>query len=267
MTDYDSEPGRRPPLEPERTSAQLHADDVDFQAGLAGVAAIVAGTHGLAEMLADIAGFAVQAIPGADGASVIMVEPGREKKYPPTRAVTADFVSVIDQMQYDECGEGPCLTCMETRRPTVSGFLGTDRRWPRFGERVARLGVHSVLALPMSIGDRLLGSINTYARAHDAFAQYAVQLGCQFAGPAAVAIHNAHLLGQARERTQSLQRALETRAVIDQAIGILRSRSGDTAEDAFARLTQISQHEHIKLSVVAERLVEEAVRRARARHT
>lgn len=267
MMDFDTEPGRTPPSEPEWTTDQLHADDIDLQAGLAGVAAIVAGTHGLSEMLADVAGFAVKAIPGVDGASVIMVEAGNTKKYPPTRAVTAEFVSVIDEMQYDDCGEGPCLTCMETLRPTVSGSLGSDQRWPRFGERVARLGVHSVLALPMSIDGRLVGAINTYARGYDVFADHAVQLGWQFAGPSAVAIHNAHLLGQARERTQSLQRALETRAVIDQAIGIIRSRSGDTAEDAFTRLTQISQHEHIKLSVVAERLVEEAVRRARARHT
>ena len=267
MMDYDAEPGHTPLSEADLTTDQLHADDVDLQAGLAGVATIVAGTHGLTEMLADVAGFAVQAIPGVDGASVIMVESENVKKYPPTRAVTAEFVSVIDKMQYDECGEGPCLTCMETRRPTISGCLGSDRRWQRFGGRVARLGVHSALALPLSIGDRLVGAINTYARAQDAFAEHAAELGSQFAGPAAVAIHNAHLLEQARERTQSLQRALETRAVIDQAIGIIRSRSGDTAEGAFARLTQISQHEHTKLSVIAERLVEEAVRRARARHS
>ena len=54
--------------------------------------------------------------------------------------------------------------------------------------------------------------------------------------------------------------------MIDQAIGIIRSRSGVGAEAAFERLTRISQTENIKLHVVAERLVEEAVRRARARH-
>ena len=53
--------------------------------------------------------------------------------------------------------------------------------------------------------------------------------------------------------------------MIDQAVGILRSRSGGTADEAFARLTHISQTENVKLSAVAERLVEEAVRRARAR--
>jgi hypothetical protein len=37
------------------------------------------------------------------------------------------------------------------------------------------------------------------------------------------------------------------------------------AEEAFDRLTRISQSENVKLRVVAERLVDEAVRRARAR--
>ena len=54
--------------------------------------------------------------------------------------------------------------------------------------------------------------------------------------------------------------------MIDQAIGILRSRSGGSADEAFERLTRISQTENVKLYAVAERLVEEAVRRARARH-
>ena len=78
-------------------------------------------------------------------------------------------------------------------------------------------------------------------------------------------MYNAQLLAQAQERTKQLQRALDNRAVIDQAIGIIRSRSGASAEEAFDRLTRISQAENVKLHVVAERLVDEAVRRARAR--
>jgi AmiR/NasT family two-component response regulator len=59
---------------------------------------------------------------------------------------------------------------------------------------------------------------------------------------------------------------LESRSVIDQAIGIIRSRSGASADEAFERLTRISQTENVKLYAVAERLVEEAARRARAWH-
>jgi len=50
-------------------------------------------------------------------------------------------------------------------------------------------------------------------------------------------------------------------------VGVLMSRSGYTADQAFDRLRQMSQTQNTKLSVVARSLVEEAVRRARARHT
>ena len=80
-----------------------------------------------------------------------------------------------------------------------------------------------------------------------------------------MSLYNGQLLDRAQERTKQLQRALGTRAVIDQAIGIIRSRSGASAEEAFDRLTRLSQAENVKLVVVAERIVDEAVRRARAR--
>jgi AmiR/NasT family two-component response regulator len=82
-----------------------------------------------------------------------------------------------------------------------------------------------------------------------------------------VSVYNAQLLASAQERTDRLQRALSSRAVIDQAIGIIRSRSGATAKEAFDRLAKMSQTDNVKLNVVAEQLVEEAVRRARTRHS
>jgi AmiR/NasT family two-component response regulator len=80
-------------------------------------------------------------------------------------------------------------------------------------------------------------------------------------------VYNAQLLATAQERTDRLQRALISRAVIDQAIGIIRSRSGATAKEAFDRLAKMSQTDNVKLNVVAEQLVDEAVRRARTRHS
>jgi AmiR/NasT family two-component response regulator len=65
--------------------------------------------------------------------------------------------------------------------------------------------------------------------------------------------------------TAQLQTALSTRPVIDQAIGLIRGRTGRSAEDAFTQLREISQTEHRKLAEVAQQLVDEAVRRARAR--
>jgi GAF domain-containing protein len=267
MADYDAQPGRDAPPGSDLSPAQLEADEVDLYLGLSGVAKIVAGGRAVPDVLNDVAEFAVQAIPGVDGAGVALVDADCGAPGAKAWAATPQFVRDIDVLQYKVLNEGPCVTCMQTRRPTVSGSIGSDDRWPRFGGRVARMGVHSVLALPLLIADQVIGTINAYAYERDAFAEHAVQLGAQFAGPAAVSVYNAQLLASAHERTDRLQRALSSRAVIDQAVGIIRSRSGATAEEAFDRLARMSQSENVKLNVVAERLVEEAVRRARTRQS
>jgi GAF domain-containing protein len=267
MTDYDAQPGRLPPERPELSTAQREADEVDLRAGLRGLAGLVAGARGVIELLGEVAEFAAHAIPGVDGAGVALIDATQGKPALQIGTATARFVHEIDTVQYNELNEGPCITCMQSRRATVSGSLGSDSRWPRFGGRVARMGVHSALSLPLMLGDHAIGAINCYATSQDAFGEHAVRLGSQFAGPAAVSIYNAQLLAGAHERAEQLQRALESRALIDQAIGIIRSRSGASAEWAFARLVRMSQTENTKLHVIAERLVAEAVRRAQARRT
>jgi len=243
------------------------ADEIDLHAGVRAVAGLVADAGGVDDLLRDVAQFAAHAIPAVDGASVALLQPQHVTPRIQTCAATAEFVAEIDKVQYEELHEGPCITSMQTGRVTVSGSLGSDIRWPHFGGRVARMAVHSALSLPLIIRDEVIGSINAYARTRDAFGEHAVILGSEFAQSAAVSLHNATLLANARERTDNLQRALASRAVIDQAIGIVRSRTGATAEEAVERLKRMSQSENVKLVIVAERLVDEAVRRARARHS
>ena len=99
------------------------------------------------------------------------------------------------------------------------------------------------------------------------FDEHAAELGELFAAPAAVAVRNAQVLEQARRLTAQLQTALSSRAVIDQALGILMSRRGGTAAEAFESLRWMSQHNNVRLNAVAQDIVDEAVRRARARHS
>jgi GAF domain-containing protein len=265
MADYDAQPGRKPPEQSELSAAQVEADEADLHAGLGRLAGIVAGARGVIDLLGEVADFAAQAIPGVDGAGVALVDSHRGVRRIQTWATTAEFVREIDRVQYQDMNEGPCITSMQSGRAVVSGSLGSDGRWPRFGGRVARMGVHSALSLPLMVGDQVIGGINSYANSRDAFGEHAVQLGSQFAGPAAVSVYNAQLLARAQERTRALQRALDSRAVIDQAVGIIRSRSGLSAAEAFERLIEMSQSENVKLHAVAEQLVEQAVRRAQVR--
>jgi hypothetical protein len=92
-----------------------------------------------------------------------------------------------------------------------------------------------------------------------------MRLGAAFAGPAAVSVYNTQVLQASRALATQLQRALDTCGVIEQAMGIIRARSGATEKEAFDRLRRISQSENVKVAVIAQGLVDDAVRRATAR--
>ena len=236
-------------------------EDDDLTTGLAGLAGLLTGHRSLPETLTHIAEFAVQAIPGAEGAGLTMLEDDR----PQTVVASAEFVRAVDDLQYG-LGEGPCLLAVATRQTQTSGSLGGERRWPRFGPRVGRMGVHSVLSLPLLLPDRAVGALNVYAHGKDAFGSDAVRIGELFARPAAVSVHNTQVLAQSQRLATQLGEALTSRAVIDQALGILMSRTGAAPEEAFDRLRTMSQSQHVKVAEVARTLVAEAVARARTRN-
>src|SRR6185503_20258024 len=151
-------------------------------------------------------------------------------------AASHPFVTEIDEIQYVTVKEGPCITAALERRTVRTGSLGGEKMWPRFGPRVGRLGVHSALSLPLLLPGQVIGAINVYAHGKEMFDEHAAELGELFAKPAAVSVHNAQILAEALTLTAQLQTALSTRPVIDQAIGLLRGRTGGTAEEAFGRL-------------------------------
>lgn len=134
-------------------------------------------------MLGHVAESAAQAIPRTDGTGVgvTLIKPIGTTIGVQVWAATTPVVREIDLMQYEVLKDGPCITCLQTRRAAVSGSLGADTRWPRFGARVARLGLASALALPLLIDDQVVGSINVYAQGRDVFGDHAVRLRTAFA--------------------------------------------------------------------------------------
>ncbi len=249
------------------------SDDEGLQASLSALGGLVSGSLGLHELLTSVATFAVTAIPGAEGAGVALLRTDQPGNPIEALAASDPFVAEIDRLQYEILDEGPCITAVMERRTVRSGSLGGERTWPRFGPRVGRLGIHSALSLALVLpegsreGKETVGALNVYARPKDAFDEHAAHLGELFAAPAAVAVYNAQVLTAAQSLADQLQEALTSRPVIDQAIGVLRARSGMSEVEAITRLRTISQQEHAKLIDVAELLVQEAANRARARHS
>jgi AmiR/NasT family two-component response regulator len=79
-------------------------------------------------------------------------------------------------------------------------------------------------------------------------------------------VQNAQVLAHIQRLAAQLQSALQTRGVIDRAVGIVMSRTGGTEGEAMARLRALSKSELQQLEVVAGQIVEEAAGRTEAGH-
>lgn len=203
--------------------------------------------------LRRVGDLAVRSIGGCDGVGVTL----RGDRRPTTRAATGGLVYEVDTYQY-EIDEGPCLEAVASREIIEVEDMASERRWPRFGSHAAERGVRSSLSLPMVVRGEAIGALNLYAFATHAFTPADRQTGTMFAAQAAVAIANAQAYASSVRLAQELREALDSRAMIDQAMGILIGRNGLGPEEAFAALRVRSQGENRKLRDVAADVVRSA---------
>jgi GAF domain-containing protein len=187
----------------------------------------------------------VGTLPGAEYAGVTLVHQRREVE---TVAATDPLVELIDAAQY-ETGQGPCLDALWESETVQMSDVDAESRWPQFTLRARGHGVRSMLSTRLFVHADRLGALNTYAASPDAFPDEALDVIRLLATHAAVALASARKINQ-------LSHAVATRDVIGQAKGILMERHKVTADEAFNLLVQASQHSHLKLREVAERLTE-----------
>lgn len=239
-----------------RSSSERADEESNLADSVSGLSALGSGTLPLRELLTRVARYAVQAIPGADGAGLTLIEDDRAD----TIVATASFVTDVDDIQYG-LGDGPCIVAAREGRTVMSGSLEDEDRWGTFGGLVAALGVHSVVSLPLRLGGDVLGAMNVYAHAHDAFDERSAELGEAYATPAAIAVQHAQVLEQTRRVAEQLKASLETRAVVEQATGVLMGREGIDADDAREMLGVLARERGAPLAVLARALLDDAVRR------
>ncbi|WP_198170972.1 GAF and ANTAR domain-containing protein [Actinoplanes awajinensis] len=170
-----------------------------------------------------------------------------------TIASSDAYASGIDQIQYHH-GEGPCLDAITTGVIHPIPDLARETRWPRFTAAALARGVRSSLSLPVG-GTDPVGAINLYARSPRAFAAGQRAQAIAFTSTITGAITLAIQLAQQQQLSADLLQALETRAVIDQAIGVLMARQRCTPAEALRILRRASQDRNVKLRAIAATIV------------
>ncbi|WP_306215660.1 ANTAR domain-containing protein, partial [Actinoplanes sp. RD1] len=137
-----------------------------------------------------------------------------------------------------------------------------EQQWPDWARTAAEAGAQSSLSVGLPVHEQVTGALNIYAATPEAFDDDAIALAQTFAGFAAVGLANAHLYETQATLAGHMQKAMESRAVIEQAKGIIMGERRCTPDEAFAVLTKLSQDTNRKLRDVAVALVENAYHRS-----
>jgi GAF domain-containing protein len=226
--------------------------DASAQA-LSALSQFVVSKTSMAETLLRVSQITTDALPAADMAGISLLgEDGR----PTTGVFTDPDAPEIDAAQYAS-GRGPCLDSWRQRRIVRVDDISRADTYPEFAAAALAHGVRSTLSLPLIAGEDAAGALNLYSRTLGGFTAADEEPGTLLASAAAIVLVNASAYWQATQLSEQLTHAMQSRAVIEQAKGILMARSPHlTADEAFDLLRKASQRENIKLRDIAKRIVD-----------
>ena len=227
-----------------------------FNDSLNALSKFFVGDKTMQQTLDRVAEVTTVALPRAEFVGITMMANGR-----PQTTVFTDVASPeIDQAQYDT-GSGPCLDAFRTGDIHRIDSMHAERRWPEFRQACLEHGVLSTLSLPLTVEEQTNGALNLYAKSEHAFDEADTETAGLFAAQAAIVLANAFAYWSARAKSEHLEAALASRAVIEQAKGIIISTMRCTPDDAFDILSAQSQRENRKLRDIAVEIVTNAGRR------
>lgn len=237
----DEEQGQAP--------GERYTDLID---SLTGLAESLTHSESVRETLASILSLARRTVPNCHAASVTVLD-GSDR--PATIAGTDDDTYEMDRRQY-ELHDGPCLDA--ARRQVVNRWSldEAEQRFPDFTSLAKEMGLRSYLSAGLSLAGRRLGALNLSSKDVDGFSQLDEDMLTLFTVPAAAAIVSVGRYADARELAAQLQQALQSRAVIDRAVGIIMAQSRCSADEAFGTLTRASNNRNVKLRDLAAEIVQ-----------
>jgi GAF domain-containing protein len=157
--------------------------------------------------------------------------------------------------------EGPCVTAFEEKELVGAEDLTQDARWPRFCAAAAERGVRAVLASPLPYNQDAVGVVAVLSeKPHPWSAEGELAL-LAFTDLAALLIASMMVGQQQSELAAQLQAALNSRAVIEQAKGVLIGREGVSAHEAYQKLRAQARSQRRKLAAVSAEIVRNAARK------
>jgi GAF domain-containing protein len=194
------------------------------------------------------------AIFDVDGAGLMLADTEHHLR---NVAVSDERLGHLEELQIRH-HEGPCISAFDDKELVRAEDLTQDQRWPDFCQAAVACGVRAVLASPLPYNQDAVGVVVVLSQDRHPWSPEGELALLAFTDLAALLIASMLQGEQQSELAAQLQGALNSRAVIEQAKGVLIGQQGLTAHDAYRQLRDQARAERRKLAAVSAELVNSA---------
>jgi GAF domain-containing protein len=151
--------------------------------------------------------------------------------------------------------QGPCLDSFKSGAPVNGEDLLNEDRWPLFTAEAIEAGFRSVHSLPLRFRSEVIGALNLFRTQPGLLAEEELEGAQAMADIATISILQERALREAKVLADQLQRALNSRVIIEQAKGVLAERAQVNLDDAFNMLRSYARNNNRRLHDVATAVV------------
>jgi hypothetical protein len=213
---------------------------------------------GTLRRVTDLAAQAVVGCAGTTAERWVLSTPGDDGAEPPrlepqlSAASHPDLAELVDGQLAR--GDGPIFDVVRTRRPVTCADTLTETRWPVHTAAMLRRGVRC-FTTTVHVHEDMVVTLTLYGVMPAALESGQLAMAALLVAQGGAAVSNSKQYDHAHRTAVQLQQAVTSRAVVDQAKGMLMHALGCDADTAFAELRRISQNRHMKLTALAQRIV------------
>ena len=176
------------------------------------------------------------------------------RKKPATVATSESRVKRLDELQSGR-NEGPCLSAIKEQATMHVPHVREESRWPVYMSAVWAEGIGSMLAVPVPLEGEASAALNLYAAGTHAFSGPGIADAESYAAQASKVLRMATRVAQLADDRRNLLAAMESRTVIDMAVGAIMAQNRCSQDAALKILRIASSSRNVKLRDVAAHVV------------
>ncbi|GAA2167848.1 GAF and ANTAR domain-containing protein [Pedococcus bigeumensis] len=193
-------------------------------------------------------------VSSANSAGLLLTNPQGQLQYVASSSESIKLLELF-QLQYRE---GPCLDCFHSGEAVVNADLGdAEDRWPNFAPRAVAAGFRSVHAFPLRHQRKVIGAMNLFSTDTGGLEAQDARVVQSLADIATIALLQERTIRSGEILAEQLQKALNSRIMIEQAKGALARIHGVDVNLAFELMRRYARTNHLRLVEVAQGVLDD----------